>query len=90
MTLPGTTVVEEFRWPNAAIDAIAAYCHFQEGGAIAMPRGRLSTRRASLTPSKETDPQQEAAEAGKQALRDAMLLVFIEKRTTTYFLCLGE
>jgi hypothetical protein len=81
MTLPGTTVVEEFRRRNAAIDAVATYCHFQEGGAVAMPRGR---------PSKETNPQLAAAEAEKQALREAMLLVFTEKRTTTCFLCLGE
>jgi hypothetical protein len=90
MTLPGTTVVEEFCRRNAAIDAVAAYCHFQEGGAVAMPRGRPSTRKASPTPSKEANPQLAAAEAEKQALRDAMLLVFTEKRTTTCFLCLGE
>jgi hypothetical protein len=35
MTLPGTTVVEEFCPRNAAIDAVAAYRHFQEGGAVA-------------------------------------------------------
>jgi hypothetical protein len=90
MTLPGTTVVEEFCRRNAAIDAVAAYCHFQEGGAVAMPRGRPSTRKASPTPSKEANPQLAAAEAEKQALSDAMLLVFTEKRTTTCFLCLGE
>jgi hypothetical protein len=44
MTLPGTTVVEEFRWRNATIGAVAAYYYFQEGGAIAMLRGRPSTR----------------------------------------------
>jgi hypothetical protein len=41
-------------------------------------------------PSKETNPQLAAAKAEKQALSDAMLLVFTEKRTTTCFLCLGE
>jgi hypothetical protein len=44
-----------------------------------MPRGRPSTRRASLTPSKETNPQLAAAEAEKHALRDAMLLVYREE-----------
>ncbi|KAH7370264.1 hypothetical protein BKA65DRAFT_471486 [Rhexocercosporidium sp. MPI-PUGE-AT-0058] len=78
ITLPGTTVVEEFRRRNAAIDAVAAFCHFQEGGAVAMPHGRPSTQKLA------------AAEAEKKALRDAMLLVFTEKRTTTCFLCLGE
>jgi len=47
-------------------------------------------QRASLTPSKEANLQLAAAKAENQALRDAMLLVFIEKRTTTCFLCLGE
>jgi hypothetical protein len=90
MTLPGTTIEEEFRRRNAAIDAVAAYCHFQEGGAAALLRKRSFTRRASPTPSKEANPQLAAAEAEKQALSDAMLLVFTEKRTTTCFLCLGE
>jgi len=90
MTLPGTTLEEEIRRCNAAIDAVAAYCHFQEGGAAARPRARPSIQRASSTLSKETNPQLAAAEAEKQALSDAMLLVFIEKRTTTCFLCLGE
>jgi hypothetical protein len=40
--------------------------------------------------SKETNPQLAAAEAEKQALSDAILLVFIKKRTTNCFLCLGE
>ncbi|KAH7370249.1 hypothetical protein BKA65DRAFT_602698 [Rhexocercosporidium sp. MPI-PUGE-AT-0058] len=90
MTLPGTTIEEEFRRRNAAIDAVAAYCHFQEGGAAAVPRKRSSTRRTSPMPSKEISPQLAAAQAEKQALSDAMLLVFTEKRTTTCFLCLGE
>ncbi|KAH7306158.1 C2H2 finger domain protein [Rhexocercosporidium sp. MPI-PUGE-AT-0058] len=72
MTLPGTTIEEEFRRRNAAIDA------------------RSSTRQASPIPSKETNPQLAAAEAEKQALSDAILLVFTEKRTTTCFLCLGD
>jgi hypothetical protein len=75
MTLPGTTLEEEFRRRNAAIDAFAAYCNFQEGGAAARPRGRPSTGRASPTLSKETNPQLQAAEAEKQALSAAMLLI---------------
>jgi hypothetical protein len=90
ITLPGTTLEEEFHRRNAAIDAVAAYCHFQEGGATARPCARPSTQRVSPTLSKETNPQLVAAEAEKQTLSDAMLLVFTEKRTTTCFLCLGE
>jgi len=76
MTLPGSTIEEEFRRRNTAIDAVAAYCHFQEGGAVAMPHGRRPTQ------AKGACPQLAAAEAEKQALSDAMLLVFTEKRTT--------
>ena len=90
MTLPGTSIEEEFRSRNAAIDAVAAYCHFPEEGAAARPRARPSTRRASPTPLKKTNLQLAATEAEKQALSDAMLLVFTEKRTITCFLCLGE
>ncbi len=90
MTLPGLTIEEEFCRRNTAIDAVATSCHFQEGGAAARPRARLSARRASPTPSKGTNPQLAAAEAEKQALSDAMLLVFTETKTTTCFLCLGE
>jgi len=89
MTLPGTTLEEEFRRRNAAIDAVATYCNFQEGGDSARLRRRPS-RRASPTLSKETNVQLGAAEAEKQALSAAMLLVFTEKRPTICFLCLGE
>ncbi|KAG4420638.1 hypothetical protein IFR04_006228 [Cadophora malorum] len=68
MTLPGLTIEEEFCRRNTAIDAVATSCHFQEGGAAARPRARLSARRASPTPSKGTNPQLAAAEAEKQAL----------------------
>jgi hypothetical protein len=44
ITLPGTTIEEEFRRRNTAIDAVAAYYYFQEGGAPAILRKRSSTR----------------------------------------------
>ncbi|KAI9774180.1 MAG: hypothetical protein M1839_001882 [Geoglossum umbratile] len=84
MTMPGTTVEEEFRWRNAAIDAVAAYCDFQEGGAVAMPRGRPPTQ------AKGACPQLVAVDAEKQALNAAMLLVFTEERPTICFVYLGE
>ncbi|KAI9766360.1 MAG: hypothetical protein M1840_006624 [Geoglossum simile] len=84
MTMPGTTVEEEFRQRNAAIDAVAAYCHFQEGEAVAMPCERPPTQ------AKGACPQVVAADAEKQALSAAMLLVFTEKRPTICFICLGE
>jgi hypothetical protein len=84
MTMPGTTVEEEFRQRNAAIDAIATYCYFQEGRAVAMPRERPPTQ------AKGVCPQLVAADTEKQALSAAMLLVFTEERPTICFICLGE
>ena len=42
------------------------------------------------TQAKEACPQLVAADAEKQALSAAMLLVFTEKRPTICFVCLGE
>lgn len=90
ITLPGITIKEKFYYRNAAINTVAVYYHFQEGGAAAILYKRLLTRRTSLMPLKEISPQLAAAQAEKQALSNAMLLVFTKKRTTTYFLYLGE
>jgi hypothetical protein len=87
LTLPGTTLKEEFARRNAAIDAVAAYCRFEEGGS---PRGRKLTRKASSLASPEVDPQVVAVKAEEQALKAAMLLVFKEKRPLVCFVCLGR
>ncbi|TVY31730.1 hypothetical protein LSUB1_G007778 [Lachnellula subtilissima] len=58
LTLPGTTLEEEFSRCNASINAIVAYCKFKE--------------------------------AKKEALKAAILLVFIEKRPLICFVCLGR
>ena len=68
MMLSGTTIEEEFRRRNAAIDAVTTCYHFQEVGAAAQPRARPSTHTANPTPSKATNSQLAAAEAEKQAL----------------------
>jgi len=67
MTLPGTTLEEEFCRRSTAINAVAAYCKFQEGGAVARPRKRPPTRRASPTLVKEE---------ASLSLNAAMLSVF--------------
>jgi hypothetical protein len=90
ITLPGTTLEEEIRQYNTAINIVTAYYYFQEGGAITCLYTRPSILRVSPMLLIEMNPQLAAAEAEKQALNNAILLVFIEKRTTTCFLCLGE
>jgi hypothetical protein len=90
ITLPGTTLEEEFGQYSTAINTIAAYCKFQEGGAVAWPRKRPPTGRARPTLAKKADLQLVAAAAEKQALSTAMLAVFQKKRPTVCFMCLGE
>jgi hypothetical protein len=77
---------EEFGRRNAAIDAVAAYCKFEEGGP---PRGRKPTKKTSPLPSLDADPQVMVAKAEEQALKAAMLLVFKEMRPLICFICLG-
>jgi hypothetical protein len=90
MTLPGTTLEEEFRRRDAAINAVAAYCIFQEGGSRTQPHERLSSKKAGPAPANEISLESVAAAAEKQALSVAMLSVFKDKRPTICFLCLGE
>lgn len=87
ITLPGTTLEEEFRRRNAVIDAVAAYCRFEEGEPV---RGRKPASKASLLPPLDADPQVMAAIAEEQALSAAMLSVFTEKRPLICFVCLGR
>lgn len=90
MTLPGTTLEEEFSRRNAAIDVVAAYCKFQEGGTVARSQARLPYARTWRISAKETCPQLAAAATENEALSVATLSVFKEERPTICFLCLGE
>jgi hypothetical protein len=87
LTLPETTLEEEFARRNAAIDAVAAYCKFEEGGP---PRGRKPTKHSNPLPSLDVDPQVVAAQAEEKALKAAMLSVFTAKRSLICFVCLGR
>ncbi|KAH8587509.1 hypothetical protein B0O99DRAFT_656371 [Bisporella sp. PMI_857] len=87
MTPPRTTLEEKFRHRNAAIDAVAVYCKYEEGGP---PRGRQPRRKASILLSPTLDPQVMAAMAEEKALNAAMLSVFTEKRPLICFVCLGR
>jgi hypothetical protein len=89
MTLPGTTLEEEVCRRSAAINAVAAYCKFEEGGARGAPRKRPSTGVARPIKT-EGATQPVAADPDEQALNEAMLSVFQEKRPTICFICLGR
>jgi hypothetical protein len=87
LALPGTTLEEETGHRNAAIDAVAAYCKFEEGGP---PRGRKPTKKANPLPPSDADLQVMTAQAEEQALKAAMLSVFTEERPLICFVCLGR
>ncbi|KAH8586142.1 hypothetical protein B0O99DRAFT_665868 [Bisporella sp. PMI_857] len=87
MTLPGTTLEKEFRRRDAAIDAVAAYCKYEEGGPF---RGRKPRRNESSMSPSGADLQVIVAMAEKQAVDAAMLSVFTEKRPFICFVCLGR
>ncbi|KAH6700586.1 hypothetical protein BKA61DRAFT_705515 [Leptodontidium sp. MPI-SDFR-AT-0119] len=84
MTLLGSTIEEEFRWRNAVINTVAAYCHFQESSIITMPREKRSTQ------TQRSTTQLTTANTKKQALSATTLLVFKEKRPTVCFICLRK
>jgi hypothetical protein len=88
ITLPGTTLEEEASRRNDAIDAVAAHCQFQGGGAVA--RSRLSTKQASPITVREVDPQAAAVEAEKRALHAATLSVFKKKKANNLLPLLGR
>jgi hypothetical protein len=87
MTLPGTTLEEEVCRRNAAINTVAAYCKFEEGGARGASRKRPSTRVARPIKT-EGATQPVAADPDEQALNEAMLSVFQEKRPKICFICI--
>jgi hypothetical protein len=89
MTLLGTTLEEEVCRRNAAINAVAAYCKFEEGGACGASWKRPSTRVARPIKT-EGATQPVAADPDEQALNEAMLSVFQEKRLKIWFICLGR
>lgn len=71
MTLPSTTLEEEFRRPDDALSAVAAYCKFEEGGT---PCNRAKSC-TNPSPAKQADSSLMAAYAEKQALGAAMWAV---------------
>ena len=81
LTLPGSTLEEEYRRRSTAISAIAAYCKVEEG----------VTRRVQRVAS-VAKPTQSASTANPldAALEAAKVSVYKEKRPTICFMCLGN
>jgi Protein of unknown function (DUF3435) len=94
MTLPGSTLEEEIRRRNAAINAIIAYCKVEEGGAYPLERRARQTQPtggvSSMVFKKDTQAPPVAADPVNEELNKAMLSVYKEKRPTICFLCLGR
>jgi len=81
LTLPGSTLEEEYRRRSTAINAIAAYCKVEEGVTRRVQRGASVAK-----------PTQSALTANPlhAALEAAKVSVYKEKRPTICFMCLGN
>jgi hypothetical protein len=91
MTLPATTLEDEIRRRNAAINSITAYCKVEEGGCDLPSRKRDSTDTISTIVKVEEDTcPLVAAEPLRQAFSMAMQSVYQEKRPKICFVCLGN
>ena len=86
MTFPGITLEDEFRRRNNSINAVAAYCNFEEGGT---PRNRAQLY-DEPSPTKQADTSLMATNTEKEALSAAVWAVLKEGRPTICFLCLGK
>lgn len=80
MSLPGSSLAEEIQRRSKAIRAVAAYCHFEEGG---MSRHQRSGPRAN-------DGPRETVEIDEVTLKMAQEAVKKERRPTICFVCLGN
>ncbi|KAF2197852.1 hypothetical protein GQ43DRAFT_466094 [Delitschia confertaspora ATCC 74209] len=83
MSLPGSSLKEEAPRRSAAINAIVAYCHIEEG------RTRRVQRATGLVKYDET-VRCDAVNPLVAALEAAKVSVYKEKRPTICFMCLGN
>ncbi|OCK73812.1 C2H2 finger domain protein [Lepidopterella palustris CBS 459.81] len=81
LSLPGSTLEEEVRRRNAAINAIIAYCGIEEGG-----YGRVRSAPSAV----KREESREAINPPIKALEAAKVLVYRDKRPKICFLCLGN
>jgi hypothetical protein len=82
MSLPGANLTEENSRRSAAIDAVAAYCHVEEG----------RTRRSQHGPNPQASQKAETRNSfdPEKELEAAKVAVNQEKRPTVCFICLGN
>lgn len=80
MSLPGSSLQEEIQRRSEAIRAVAAYCHFEEGG---------MSRHHKVGPCASYGPR-EAVNTDEQTLKEAKEVFNKEKRPTICFICLGN
>lgn len=96
LTLPRPTLEEEMARRTEAIDAVAAFCLFEEGDTCRLLRDRRSPQSSvvvepvhddgSMQDADVTQPQSYAAEKLAMAMRS----VTMDKRPLFCFICLGQ
>jgi hypothetical protein len=80
MSLPGSSLPEEIQRRSEAIGAVAAYCHFEEGG---------MSRNHRVGPCANYGPR-ETVDMDERSLKEAKEVFKKEKRPTICFICLGN
>lgn len=80
MSLPGSSLPEEIQRRSGAISAVAAYCHFEEGG---------MSRNHRVGPCANYGPR-ETVDTDELTLKEAKEVFKKEKRPTICFICLGN
>lgn len=94
LTLPRPTIEEEMVRRTEAIDAVAAYCQFQEGDTCRLPRNKRVRNRIAETKVCDDSPlEREAMEISFQpgtTFESALQSVMKDHRPLFCFICLGQ
>jgi len=86
MTLPGTSLEDEIRRRNDAINAVVDYCNVEEGRAHRPSHRQRQSRAGVALGQVKIEEDAEISEAAK-ALERAKASLYKEKRLKIYFIC---
>lgn len=94
LTLPRPTIKEEMARRTEAIDAVAAYCQFQEGDTCRLPRNKRAEHQTAKIKMPDNQlPETEAMEISSQTgipFESALQSVMRDHRPLFCFICLGQ
>lgn len=90
-TLPRTTLEEEMGRRTDAIDAVAAYCLFEEGDTCRLPRNQRSAGEGTMADYDGESSQSDGpGSLADELLEEAIRSVMKDERPRVCFICLGH